>query len=48
MSAGVQDGGGSALDHDSEGQRKVERNNQLIKIPVKVPPVAERQDKGFI
>jgi hypothetical protein len=48
VGAAVQDGGGSALDHDGEGQRKVERNNQLIKVLVKVPPVAERQDKGFI
>jgi hypothetical protein len=28
------DPGGSALDHDSEGQRKVERSNQLIKFLV--------------
>jgi hypothetical protein len=48
VGAGVQDGGGSTLDHDSEAQRKVERNNQLIKVLVKVPPVAERQVKGFI
>jgi hypothetical protein len=27
------------LDYDSEGQRKVERNNQLIRVLVKVPPV---------
>jgi hypothetical protein len=45
---GVQEGGGSALDPYSEGQRKVERNDQLIKVLVKVPPFAERQDKGFI
>jgi hypothetical protein len=48
VGAGVRDGGGSALDHDREGQRKVERDNQLIKVLVKVPPVAERQDKGLI
>jgi hypothetical protein len=48
VGAGVQNGGGSALDHDSEGERKVERNNQLIKILVKVPLVSERQDKKFV
>jgi hypothetical protein len=35
MGAGVQEGGGSALDHDSKGQRKLERNNERFKVTVK-------------
>jgi stress-induced morphogen len=31
----VQEGGGSALDHDSKGQRKVDRKNKRFKVTVK-------------